>query len=109
MSTPGTMPPTNSWPIETLPRNPYRISPMLGGMVAVISERHSFEGFLDWVVELRQMLDIPHTLGGLGVPLDELDRLAAMAAVDPCAAENPVRMGPAEMRRVLDAAVAGRL
>ncbi len=71
--------------------------------------RHSFEGFLDWVVELRQMLDIPHTLGGLGVPLDELDRLAAMAAVDPCAAENPVRMGPAEMRRVLDAAVAGRL
>ena len=35
---PGTTPPTNSRPIETLPMKPYRISPMLGGIVAVISE-----------------------------------------------------------------------
>jgi alcohol dehydrogenase class IV len=71
--------------------------------------RQSFQGFLDWVVELRQTLGIPHSLEGLGVPLNELGKLADMSAVDPCAAENPIKMGPPEMRRVLDAAVAGRL
>lgn len=72
-------------------------------------KRQSFTGFLDWVLDLRQTLDIPHTLKDLGVPLNELDRLAAMSAVDPCAAENPIKMGPPEMRRVLDAAIEGRL
>jgi alcohol dehydrogenase class IV len=72
-------------------------------------KQQSFAGFLDWVVDLRQKLDIPHTLAGLGVPLNELGKLAAMSAVDPCAAENPIKMGPDEMRRVLDAAVEGRL
>jgi alcohol dehydrogenase class IV len=72
-------------------------------------KQQSFSGFLDWVLDLRQTLGIPHMLGGLGVPLHDLDKLAAMSAVDPCAAENPIKMGPAEMRRVLDAAVAGRI
>lgn len=69
----------------------------------------SFTAFLDWVLELRQAIGIPHTLEALGVPLNEMVRLADMAAVDPCAAENPIKMGPAEMRRVLDNAAAGRL
>ncbi|MGQ0677583.1 MAG: iron-containing alcohol dehydrogenase [Rhodospirillales bacterium] len=69
----------------------------------------SFQAVLDWIVELRRTLEIPHTLEALGVPLNELARLAEMSAKDPCAAENPVPMGPAEMRRVLEAAAAGRL
>jgi alcohol dehydrogenase class IV len=69
----------------------------------------SFQGFLDWVIELRRTLEIPHTLEALGIPLNEMDRLAAMSAKDPCAAENPIKMGAAEMRQVLDAAAAGRL
>ncbi len=69
----------------------------------------SFTAFLDWVIELRQAIGIPHTLEALGVPLNEMARLADMAAIDPCAPENPVKMGPAEMRKVLDAAASGRL
>jgi alcohol dehydrogenase class IV len=69
----------------------------------------SFAAVLDWVVALRRTLEIPHTLEALGVPLDKLDTLAAMSAKDPCAAENPIKMGPAEMRKVLEAAAAGKL
>ena len=69
----------------------------------------AFQAVLDWVVELRRTLEIPHTLEALGVPLNEMAKLAEMSAKDPCAAENPVKMGPPEMRKVLDAAAAGRL
>ena len=37
MSSPGTMPPMKSLPIDTLPRKPYRMRPIDGGIVAVIS------------------------------------------------------------------------
>ena len=72
-------------------------------------KQQSFTGFLDWLVEFRQEIGIPHRLGDAGVPLDDLDRLATLAAQDFCATENPIKMGPAEMRQVIDAAVAGRV
>jgi alcohol dehydrogenase class IV len=72
-------------------------------------KNQSFSGFIDWLVAFRQEIGIPHTLGDAGVPLDNLDRLATLAAQDFCATENPIKMGPADMRQVIDAAVAGRV
>ena len=40
---------------------------------------------------------------------DQLDQFAAMAAEDPTAGGNPVKAGVPEMRRLYDAALAGRL
>jgi alcohol dehydrogenase len=68
-----------------------------------------FEGFLDWVLELRRMIRIPHTLAELGVKPDQLERFSAMAAEDPTAGGNPVKAGVAEMRAMYEAAVTGRL
>ena len=69
----------------------------------------SFDGFFDWILELRRRLGIPSTLAELGVAPESLDRLSEMAAEDPSAGGNPRPFGAAEARRVLDAAMAGSL
>jgi alcohol dehydrogenase class IV len=69
----------------------------------------SFDGFLAWIVELRQSLGIPHTLRDLGVPADRADLIARMAEADPSAGGNPLPFDGAAARQVFDAAMEGRL
>lgn len=69
----------------------------------------SFAGFLDWIVELRARLAIPHTLPELGVSAADLERIAAMAEADPSAGGNPLPFDAAAARVVLEAAMAGRV
>ena len=54
-------------------------------------------------------MGIPHTLAELGVKVEHLDMFAAMAAEDPTAGGNPIKAGVPEMRKMYEAAVAGRL
>jgi alcohol dehydrogenase class IV len=68
-----------------------------------------FAGFLDWVLELRSAIGIPHTLSHLGVREEHVDRFSTMAAEDPTAGGNPVKAGVPEMRKMYEAALAGRL
>ena len=51
-----------------------------------------FDGFYDYVLQLRQELHIPATLTAFGVASDRVDELAAMAIEDPSAGGNPVPM-----------------
>ena len=69
----------------------------------------TFDGFMQWSLDLRSEIGIPHTLAELGVKETHLDKLAEMAAVDPTAGGNPVKAGVPEMRRMYDAALTGRL
>jgi alcohol dehydrogenase class IV len=69
----------------------------------------TFDGFMEWTLDLRRQIGIPHTLAELGVTESHLDKFAEMAAVDPTAGGNPVKAGVAEMRKMYEAAVAGRL
>src|SRR5262245_53245867 len=69
----------------------------------------TFDGFMEWSLELRRQVGIPHTLAELGVKESHLDKFAEMAAVDPTAGGNPVKAGVPEMRKMYEAAVAGRL
>jgi alcohol dehydrogenase class IV len=71
--------------------------------------RADFDGFLAWVIELRQRLQIPNTFADLGVKEDMLDKFAEMAAVDPTAGGNPVTAGVPEMRQMYEAALTGKL
>lgn len=68
-----------------------------------------FEATLDWILELRDGLGIPHRLAKLGVDENRIDELASMAANDPCAPENPVPAGTADMRRMYLAALEGTM
>ena len=69
----------------------------------------TFDGFLEWTLDLRRQVGIPHTLAELGVKIEHLDKFAEMAAVDPTAGGNPVKAGVSEMRKMYEAAVSGRL
>ena len=69
----------------------------------------SFDGVLEWVLDLRREFAIPHTAAELGVDESRLDELAAMAAADPTAQSNPIPVGAADMRAMYEAALAGRI
>jgi len=85
------------------------IEPKIVRLARFLGLKPTFEGFLDWVLDLRRTIAIPHTLAALGVKADHLAQFSAMAAEDPTAGGNPVKAGVAEMRTMYEAAVAGRL
>ena len=55
----------------------------------------TFDGFMQWTLDLRREVGIPHTLAELGVKIEHLDKLSEMAAVDPTAGGNPIKVGVA--------------
>jgi alcohol dehydrogenase class IV len=67
----------------------------------------SFDAFLAWIVDLRTQLGIPHTLAGLSIGREQLERICAMAEEDPSAGGNPRPFGAAQAREVLEAALEG--
>jgi len=72
-------------------------------------KKPSFQAVLDWTLALREKFGMPHTAAELGVGPDRLDDISRMAENDPTAPGNPVPAKAAEMRRILDAAMTGRL
>ena len=69
----------------------------------------TFDGFMEWVLEFRRQVGIPHTLAELGVKDSQLEEFAETAAADPAAAGNPVPAGVPEMRGLYEAALLGKL
>ncbi|MBB5372602.1 iron-containing alcohol dehydrogenase [Acidocella aromatica] len=70
---------------------------------------NGFDGFLNWVLELRTALNIPHTLEGLKVTPEALKELAEEAVLDPNTPDNPRVADKADYLRILQAAMAGNL
>ena len=66
-----------------------------------------FNSILRWVLDLRAILDIPHTFGKIGIGEEEADRIAGLAARDPTAATNPVKVGEKDLREIFLASVRG--
>jgi len=68
-----------------------------------------FDGFLSWVMQLREELNIPHSLAEIGVSTDMAEIIGREAAIDPSAASNPVPLDAPSLERIFRAAVEGRL
>ena len=69
----------------------------------------SFDSVLDWVLELRQDIGIPHTLREVGIREEHADQLAAMTAQERPGRNNPVPIGEEESRRLYAMAINGEL
>jgi len=69
----------------------------------------SFGAVLDWVLELREAIGIPHTLAKLGVHEEHAAPFSRMAEVDPSTPSNPVPVGAADFERLYLSAINGRL
>jgi alcohol dehydrogenase class IV len=70
--------------------------------------QHRFEDVLDWTLELRSRLGLPHTLEGF-VDDDMIPDLVPMAAAEPSLATNPKSCTHEEIERVLRKSLSGDL
>jgi alcohol dehydrogenase class IV len=70
---------------------------------------HSFDGVLEWVLELRRRIGIPHTLAELGVRMEHAASLAPQALADPSTGTNPLPMTEQGFERLYRNCISGKL
>jgi alcohol dehydrogenase class IV len=76
-------------------------------LAAFLGLEARFEAFLDWVLDLRAELGIPHTLAGLKVDDRKFDRMSEMAPLDPTAGGNPIPIDATACKRLYENAYLG--
>ncbi len=64
-----------------------------------------FDGFYDFVVKFRADLGVPDKLSALGVGVDRIDEMTAMALEDPSAGGNPVKMTVDNTKALFEACI----
>ena len=73
-------------------------------------EERSFDGFLNWILDLRKKLNIPHKLSEVIKEEDlELDRLSKMALNDPSTGGNPKKLTENDMKILYQHSMSGEL
>ena len=70
----------------------------------------SFDGFVNWVLDLRKKLDIPHKLSEVIDEKDlDIDRLSKMALADPSTGGNPKKLTENDMKIMYQHSMSGEL
>ena len=70
----------------------------------------SFDGFVNWILDLRKKLDMPHKLSEVINEEDfDLDRLSKMALADPSTGGNPKKLTEADMKIMYQHSMSGEL
>ena len=70
----------------------------------------SFNGFVNWILDLRKKLDIPHKLSEIIDEKDfDLNRLSKMALADPSTGGNPKKLTENDMRIMYQHSMTGVL
>ena len=70
----------------------------------------SFDGFINWILDLRKKLDIPHKLSDVIKKDDlQLGRLSKMALEDPSTGGNPKILTEADMKIMYEHSMSGKL
>ncbi len=70
----------------------------------------SFDGFINWVLDLRQKLNMPHKLSEVIDEKDlQLERLSKMALKDPSTEGNPKKLTLADMKIMYQYSMTGKL
>jgi alcohol dehydrogenase class IV len=76
---------------------------------AYLGLKPGFTPFLDWVMQLRRDLSVPHTLKDFGVDDNKFQLLSEMAPNDPTAGGNPIPIDASACRKLYEAAYAGKV
>jgi alcohol dehydrogenase len=66
-----------------------------------------FDAVYAWVLAFRSQLDIPGSLGEIGVPADQAETIGEHAQRDPSTGGNPRATSPSDMTTIFKAAVTG--
>ena len=72
--------------------------------------KKSFDSFLEWILDLRKELNIPHKLSDVIDPSKiDLDKLSKMALEDPSTSTNPKKMTIDDMKILYEYSISGKL
>ncbi len=77
------------------------ITKVLGHAADYLGIDGGFDGFCAYVDDLNASMNIPKTLGGLGIENPDVDRIVAGALKDPSTGGNPVEMTEENTRKLL--------
>ena len=70
----------------------------------------SFDGFIKWVLDLREKLEMPHKLSEVIKEEDlQLNRLSKMALEDPSTGGNPKKLTETDMKTMYQYSMSGKL
>ena len=69
----------------------------------------SFDGVLEWILELRQTIGIPKTLADLGMRAEHIETFAPQAFNDPSTGGNPIPLTTEEFAALYRNCIEGRL
>ena len=81
------------------------IESKLAEAAAYLGIAGGFDGFYDYVMELRASLAVPDKLRDLGVGDDRIDELTAMALEDPSAGGNPIELTTENTKALFEASI----
>jgi len=62
----------------------------IGWLAQVIGLEGNFEAFLEWILNFREELEIPHSLSAIGITSDCANHIGEMSVADPSAGGNPI-------------------
>jgi len=68
-----------------------------------------FDGFMNWVLQIRKQLSIPHALSGIDIDDKQAETVGRMAVEDPSAGGNPISFSAAQYQQIFRNAVSGNL
>ncbi len=85
------------------------IEEKMARVAAYLGLRPSYGAFLDFVMQLRADLGVPHTLPEFGVKDPDIALMATMSPNDPTAGGNPVPLDEAAARSLFEKAMTGKL
>ena len=97
------MPYVLAWNREAIAGKMTRLAAFLG------LRQHSFDGVLQWIIDLRRDIGIPATLADLEVDAAAVDNLAQQAFDDPSTGGNPLPMTPAGFAQLYRNCLAGHM
>ena len=72
-------------------------------------DEYSFDGVLNWVLDLRSSLSIPNTLAEIDIDTQQASLVGSMAEKDPSASGNPIQFNAEQYCEIFVKAVKGEL
>lgn len=67
----------------------------------------NFEGVLNWVLTLRQRLNIPHCLKDINISSNDIDKIVSMTLADAAGTTNPLPLTESNVRTLFQSALIG--
>ena len=90
--------------------NKKEISEKIISICDYLSLEKKFDSFLNWIIELRKNLNIPHKLSDvIEIKKINLDKLSQMAFEDPSTSGNPKKLLKEDMKIMYEHSLSGKL